>query len=180
MKINRMTIDKAKDMLKQALSDVPCRFSEIEMYKDIKRYRERIFCYELYYRFRCLMEDEYNDDILHGELDKSGNKGFNNEIPDFVIHSPGNNDHNLVVVEVKVNPDEIGIKKDLNTLIKFMGCHKYQHGVLICVTNGRNRDKYTSIISSSWRDISCMCKDDVQSRISVLIKDNESVEYHQL
>jgi len=173
-------LNEAMNMLKIALSKVPKDFHKIKMNKDEERYRERIFCYELYHRFRCLMKNDndiiFHDITLHGELDKKGNKNYNGEIPDFVLHSPGDNDRNLFIVEVKVNP-EGDIEGDLKKLIEFVGHHKYQHGVLICVTDGNNKEKYIENISKSWSEISCLCKKDVQSKISVLIKDNESVEY---
>lgn len=92
--------------------------------------RERLFCYELYHRIRCLQEiKQMTDFSIHGEIDKRGHELFakcDQKNPDFVFHTPGSMDGNLLVVEVK---GEIILKdacKDLRTLRNF--CEKYRYG----------------------------------------------------
>ena len=55
--------------------------------------RERVFCYELYHRIRCLQNNGRLPCIhIHGEIDKSGHALFEREDqknPDFIFHVPG-------------------------------------------------------------------------------------------
>lgn len=73
--------------------------------KPKKVYRERVYCYELYHQMRkhwpC-------DGILqlHGEFDKSGSKLLagtraRGSKPDFLVHTPGSSEMNLIAMEVK-------------------------------------------------------------------------------
>jgi hypothetical protein len=84
-------------------------------------YRERVYCYELYHRWRCQWTDGFRFSLC-GEVDKSGHpviKG--NWKPDFLVHVPGQM-VNLLVVEVKPSNADIGrMADDLSKLATFRG-----------------------------------------------------------
>ena len=94
------------------------------------RFRERIYCYELYHQLRLTLRCfPYT---LHGEMDKIGNPFIHREIgalkPDFILHEPGTIENNLVVMEVKPlnNTNKPQLKKDLDTLTKFIDLGYYR------------------------------------------------------
>jgi hypothetical protein len=66
------------------------------------KYRERVYCYELYHQLRCILGDNFQFQYkLNGEVDKRGHPIFRKaKKPDFIVHSPGDMKHNLVVIEV--------------------------------------------------------------------------------
>jgi len=121
--------------------------------KYLSRYGERHFCYELYHKIRCSMESYYaqNPDTiqlyLQAELKKQQihdvisifpriQQGLDKEyIPDFLLHSPGHDSHQEVVVEVKTNPrlswEEI--KEDLDKLQQFIERYNYNLGIFLYV-----------------------------------------------
>lgn len=116
------------------------------------RYHERVFCYELYHRVRTLMDShpvQFTDVVLQGELTKAeiGRavqeylriKALDKEfMPDFLLHSPGNIEHQDVVIEVKCNPDLVfsDVKDDLEKINQFIDRYKYQLGVFLTVNTG--------------------------------------------
>ena len=81
-------------------------------------YRERVYCYELYHRWRCLWRT--NGYALCGEIDKQGHPIVRRSPkPDFLVHAPGQM-ANLLVVEVKPrNASFPKMVKDLRTLTYF-------------------------------------------------------------
>ena len=80
---------------------------------DELKYRERVYCYELYHQLRLLLGDDFPYK-LDGELDKKSHRIIlDEEKPDFVIHVPGEMEQNLVVVEVKT---VVAVKGDINKL----------------------------------------------------------------
>lgn len=93
--------------------------------------RERVFCYELYHQLRKKMRSKQI--VVHGELDKVGYPYFNSEKPDFVLHKPGSNHLNTVVLEVKVEIGIGAIKQDIDKLFRFVRNCGYQSGGLIVV-----------------------------------------------
>ena len=77
------------------------------------KYRERVYCYELYHQLRLLLGDDFPYK-LDGELDKQGHAIISvKKKPDFVIHVPGEMGQNLVVIEVKTL---VAVKGDMNKL----------------------------------------------------------------
>ena len=134
-------------------------------YGEIKR--ERIFCYELYHQMRCCWYD--NSPIkLHGEIDKRGHGGFNQEHqknPDFVFHIPGEFDNNRVIVEVKGNISINGIRKDIETLTTFIERYRYRMGVYLIfnyslseIRNELLRDSILNISPKIFENITIICK----------------------
>lgn len=107
-------------------------------YRPLGIVRERVFCYELYHRMRCLQEKRKLDEIhIHGEIDKSGHDLFRDapQNPDFIFHVPGTMKKNWIVVEVKGNITgqyKEAVFKDIQTLSKFTNsCHNYRLGILL-------------------------------------------------
>jgi hypothetical protein len=71
------------------------------------KYRERVYCYELYHQLRCHWNSSF-EYFLCGEIDKRKHAYVRGEYldnikPDFLIHRPGEmtSDSNLLAIEVK-------------------------------------------------------------------------------
>lgn len=78
-------------------------------------YRERVYCYELYHRWRMHWPDNFPF-ILGGEVDKNGHPLIRNKSkPDFLVHRPGEMS-NLLIMWVK--PSNADINKILEDLEK--------------------------------------------------------------
>jgi Holliday junction resolvase len=100
--------------------------------------RERVYCYELYHRLRCILGDGFPYK-LDGELDKAGSdiikKELKNTKPDFIVHVPGEMNKNLVVIEVKsvtsVRNKISGLGEDLKKLKKFLDKVKYYRAIML-------------------------------------------------
>ncbi|MGH8127527.1 MAG: methionyl-tRNA formyltransferase-like protein [Gammaproteobacteria bacterium] len=92
-------------------------------------YRERVYCYELYYQLRINWTEP--DYFLSGEVDKSGHpmirgNHLDRTKPDFLVHVPGGM-NNFAVVEVKPITGSVkGIKKDIQTLGAYLDYANYQ------------------------------------------------------
>jgi len=101
-------------------------------------YRERVYCYELYHQLRCMLDD-YFPYKLSGEVDKNGHPIIRNaKKPDFIIHQPGDMEHNLVVIEVKpitVKDRSNELREDLETLKWFLNEAKYYRAVMLIYGN---------------------------------------------
>ncbi|HSY48261.1 MAG TPA: hypothetical protein VLC46_05575 [Thermoanaerobaculia bacterium] len=96
-------------------------------------YRERVYCYELYHRWRSSWDNTFQYSLA-GEVDKSGHPLIRgNAKPDFLVHVPGMA-RNLLVVEVKPANAALGkMVKDLKTLTRFrrdLGGHNYHAAYL--------------------------------------------------
>ena len=91
-------------------------------------YRERVYCYELYHRWRCHWPDDFPY-TLNGEVDKAGHPLIRGgSKPDFLVHVPGHMD-NLLIVEVKPeNAARARMADDLKKLTKFRRDLKDQWG----------------------------------------------------
>ena len=117
----------------------------------VTKYSERTFCYELYHHIRVLIEQEnkrhdikfghtilqaeFTKNRITGEIEKDWNvKSLDAKyIPDFLLHSPGDYNKQMVIVEVKVKPklDFASIKKDLAKIDQFLASYKYEQGVFL-------------------------------------------------
>ena len=123
--------------------------------KYLSRYGERVFCYELYHQVRKRM-DEYFDQnpprrrtskiCLQAELRKEQVRDvieyFNIEqplvkeyVPDFLLHSPGNFQHQKLIIEVKSVPELSfsAVKEDLSKIQEFIQRYRYRLGVFLAV-----------------------------------------------
>jgi len=77
------------------------------------RFRERVYCYELYHRLRlALPPDAIFPYTLQGEMDKDGHPIIHKVVgavkPDFILHKPGTMNDNLLVIEVKPLKNPLG------------------------------------------------------------------------
>ncbi len=97
--------------------------------------RERVYAYELYHQMRCL-QDQGNFAFfdINAEVDKAGHTIIEENFkPDIIIHKQGDMDHNLCVMEVKVNFDREGIRKDFETILTMMEKYRYSYGIFIII-----------------------------------------------
>lgn len=89
---------------------------------DEPKSRERVYCYELYHRWRCHWPRNFKF-FLNGEVDKKRHPVIPGEPkPDFLVHVPGKMSEmsNLLVMEVKPgNADPTRMRDDLNKLTQF-------------------------------------------------------------
>lgn len=119
-----------------------------------RKYRERVYCYELYHQMRAIVDhDRQLFDFstkfkLYGEYDKRDypEDHIKNKIPDFIIHYPGINEKNLAIIEVKPLKKGVGLKKDLETIKAFIGSQKlhYSWGIMYVYGYGADINKLTN------------------------------------
>jgi len=77
---------------------------------------------------------DYNCDL---DITKTN---FNNRRPDIIIHQRGNNDNNLLVIEIKRNGSESDLQSDESKIKKywFSSPLKYKYGAVVNIfTDGR-------------------------------------------
>jgi hypothetical protein len=93
----------------------------------VSRYRERVYCYELYHHQRRLLEESGLHEqhlLLNAETDKSGtvySRWIGRRKPDFILHRPGEGTHNIAITEVKPSTGPISeIEADLRKLKRFL------------------------------------------------------------
>jgi hypothetical protein len=91
-------------------------------------YRERVYCYELYHRWRSHWFEGF-EFSLSGEIDKSGHPIIRDSPkPDFLVHIPGQMT-NLLIVEVKPRNARLSeMGDDLKKLTRFRRELVGQHG----------------------------------------------------
>lgn len=98
-------------------------------------YRERVYCYELYHQLRRTHGNFGLELTTHAEIDKNGQEHYNKENPDFLIHKPGSNENNFLIMEVKVSAGTTCKKKkwaeDIKKIVHFMQEHGYKRGVFL-------------------------------------------------
>jgi hypothetical protein len=111
-------------------------------------YLERVYCYELYFYIRKYMIKNrkrfMHEYVLYGEVDKAGHpigKKCGKKKPDLIVHSPGDDERNLAVVEVKFinNNNKKRACKDLDTLRCFLEDANY-FGTIYLVYGETERD----------------------------------------
>jgi hypothetical protein len=97
------------------------------------RYRERVYCYELYHQMRRLWPANslYR---LNGEVDKRAHPYFRDggqPKPDLLVHRPGTGE-NYAVIEVKSSRAAAReIDKDLGTLTLFVNRFGYRRAIYL-------------------------------------------------
>ncbi|HLZ57668.1 MAG TPA: hypothetical protein VKR06_12025 [Ktedonosporobacter sp.] len=124
-----------------------------------ERYDERVFCYELYHQVRAHIEAyeaEHPEDLspllFQGELRKEQISDIVAEyfqvqrlekayIPDFLLHSPGDFQHQSLIIEVKSAPNlPFGsIQQDLAKIQEFISRYRYQMGLFLVVNTPAER-----------------------------------------
>jgi hypothetical protein len=105
-------------------------------------YRERVYCYELYHRMRCLWPVETGF-RLNGEVDKSahpilGAMGLAGLAkPDFLVHRPGDMGGNHAIIEVKhCQAGSKALRKDLEKMSTFIRDVGYQRAIYLIYGHG--------------------------------------------
>lgn len=136
--------------------------------------RERVFCYELYYRMRCVLQGkEETDLVINGEIDKRGHIGFKREDrrnPDFVFHIPGCMERNSVVVEVKGRAKGAYTDKcikDFETLILFVSKYNYKGGVFLLYNYLEMPIQLQQLLYNKYADI---LNEEVSKKIWIICK----------
>lgn len=119
-------------------------------------YRERVYCYELYHQMRKIWPQD-GTLVLHGEYDKGGSQFFAGTSakgvkPDFLIHTPGATDKNLLAIEVKaVTARTEDIKCDLKKLARLRVDAKYSVTIfLIFGKNSKKKADQIQVLRQKW------------------------------
>ncbi|MEG3437044.1 hypothetical protein V0288_07925 [Pannus brasiliensis CCIBt3594] len=142
----------------QEMRYIPPDYINMEHY--LQTNGERGFCYELYHYMRVAMhwhrnnkshlyENHFNRIFLNAELSKrkilDAHRAFfeergierldKNYFPDFLFHSPSDTDYQIVVMEVKSNPElqATDIISDLRKLRQFVAKYNYQYGIFLAI-----------------------------------------------
>ncbi len=132
------------EQFKKAITMIDEKYISVSMYQlPNKRYRERVYCYELYHQLRKLLGDDY-EYMLDGELDKKAHpiieKSIGAKIPDFVVHYRSYMEQNLVIIEVKsiknIKDNISNLEKDLDKIIEFIEEAEYNYGIMLIYSNG--------------------------------------------
>lgn len=106
------------------------------------KFRERVYCYELYHQLCNILGDEFRYK-LDGEVDKEGHPFYPKlgpKKPDLIVHVPRDMDWNLAVIEVKPVTVEKRIReltKDINTLKGFLEEGGYYRAIILIYGNGQ-------------------------------------------
>ena len=181
MQTNKWTYEKLTSLLQKASADVDKKYCIIKRSGNKEEvYRERVFCYEFYHKLRTILGNAIGLS-LHGEIDKSGDRKFSTRVnPDFILHSPGNNDFNLGVVEVKVTiRDKNSINKDLKKILGFINNHQYNYGFFLLI----NYTKDEFIQKSNWDGLSeekNIDKLTILYRESINVKETKTIKLNDL
>lgn len=120
------------------------------------KYRERVYCYELYHILRDILPNDFPY-VLSGEVDKSGHPVIANAcgeiIPDFLVHKPGQmeSDSNLAIVEVKsisgarTDRENRGILEDFNKIKCMLNLENGYYKAIILVFGNGDDVRYENI-----------------------------------
>jgi len=130
--------------LMKAIQNIDTHYFQLHFAgNDELKYRERVYCYELYHQLRLLLGDDFPY-RLDGELDKEGHAIISGKKkPDFVIHVPGEMGQNLVVIEVKtVNvKDKIReLREDIDKLKMFITSKASYYRAIMLIYGSINGD----------------------------------------
>ncbi len=145
--------------IKESLESVEQKYYSIPIAHHNKEIiRERMFCYEFYHQMR--LKQKPNSPIqIHGEIDKNGYpKEYNlkRRNPDFIFHQSGNQEKNMVIMEVKGRIHGPAIKKDFETITHFLNKDglNYRIGVFV-LFNHSQKDLTTSLRSTNLENGYC-------------------------
>lgn len=123
------------EVLMSAAAEVLGEYFHLPQAESDAVYRERVYCYELYHRMRTRWEGAPYS--LGGEIDKAGHPLFRGgpyarAKPDFLVHIPGEMDHNLAVVEVKpATAASVEVQRDFQKLKWFCEKARYFAGIML-------------------------------------------------
>jgi len=128
----------------------------------IPKYKERIFCYELYHQMRKIQEShnyKFLDFVkIEGERVKNDLKIPKKlkKVPDFIAHKPGSNNNYLVMEVKKASSPKSGMENDLIKLKSFMDASlmlKYKYGIFFIFGREETSSKEKSTDSSKGKNI---------------------------
>ena len=131
----------------------PHYFQLREAGREKPKFRERVYCYELYHQLRNALESKLADFPykLDGEVDKAGHRIIKGEMkPDFIVHVPGEMNRNLVVMEVKpenVEPREL--QKDIDKLKGLVEEAGYNQAIMLIYGDGNQDDLPPQILAEA-------------------------------
>ncbi|MCK5122788.1 MAG: hypothetical protein KAQ87_01400 [Candidatus Pacebacteria bacterium] len=139
MENSKNDFDSFLSYLKEACESVDDSYIEFNIAGSDWKYRERVYCYELYHQLRCVLGESFPYK-LNGEVDKAGHAiVLGKKKPDFIVHVPGEMDKNLVVVEVKLATaikDEFKkLREDLEKLKRFLNEANYKNAIMLIYGN---------------------------------------------
>lgn len=128
-------------------------------HSDELKFRERVYCYELYHQLRNILGDDFRYK-LDGEVDKEGHPVIHPKLgskkPDLIVHVPRDMDWNLAVIEVKPVTVTKRIRKltnDINTLKGFLEVAGYYRAIMLIYGNGQDLpEKIISKVKSLIRN----------------------------
>lgn len=150
-------MEELTNILKSATASIENTYFYLSIDSGDSVYRERVYCYELYHRMRCLWPSNTTY-YLNGEVDKAAHPilrelGADTKKPDLLIHKPGYMEGNHTVIEVKSEKSAVkaSIKKDLNTLSLFVKKVKYDRAIYLLY--GYNLDEKLTTIKSEANKI---------------------------
>jgi hypothetical protein len=139
---NSENIDEIIEVISEAYFEtVKNKYENFESaFSRFRRIQERIFSYEFYSQMRNIQEsgkfEFLKNFTIHAEIIKSDNPSekIHGKQPDIIIHIPGNNENNLLVMEIKrIDAPPENIKNDLKKLKDFIEDEilKYKYGILL-------------------------------------------------
>lgn len=174
------------DIIKSALDEIPQEYYRLPTtYSSDGIVRERVFCYELYHRMRCL-QDKRGKNLLriHGEIDKRGHELFmESRNPDFVFHVPGSMEENTIIVEVKGKIEggdyREQVEEDIKTLLRYVKSYKYYMGIFILFNHSLLELKRRVPMSNLTRNYQTEWPSSVKERIIILCKTSSSAPIEQ-
>jgi hypothetical protein len=127
-------VNEFTDVFVHATAAIGPEYFLLPIHGGESRYRERVYCYELYHqaRLRWPPGTRY---FLNGEIDKRSHPYFAGEAdapkPDFVVHVPGTGD-NYAVMEVKTRMAVAAdIRVDIGKLTRFRTEFGYRRAVYL-------------------------------------------------
>lgn len=165
-----------------------------QLRKYLMRYGERVYCYEFYHKIRSQMADPHQEHvdfaILQAELKKYSIQHIlefmpkdvqpleREYIPDFLLHSPTDFDHQELVIEVKTNASlNFGVLiKDLRKLDEFITRYGYKFGVMLIINMPQHK------LEKTLDDNKIQIEENIHAvpRIHVISKQNYSTEFSDI
>lgn len=144
-------------VFQDATAAVPSGYFALQIAGGDPVYRERVYCYELYHKMRCVWPAD-TEFYLNGEVDKVAHPiltelGAADMKPDFLVHKPGDMQGNYAIIEVKTcRTDNAGICKDITTLSRFARELGYKRAMFLVFGSEGNQNlrKRISRIASKF------------------------------
>jgi hypothetical protein len=109
------------------------------------KYRERVYCYELYHQLRIALGDDFPYKLA-GEMDKAGHPLIRPTLgpkkPDFIVHIPGRMNKNLVIIQVKpITVEHRDLGEDIKILRRFLEEASYCRAIMLIYGDKERRNR---------------------------------------